>query len=73
MRLRGVTVLPIRGLGHLIVALFLLNPPDVLEDGFCELLLYGFLGSKRSPGLLSPLLRPGPESRGTAALRVAER
>jgi hypothetical protein len=48
MRLRGATVLPIRGLGHLIVALFLPYPPNVLEDESCELLLYGVLGSSLS-------------------------
>src|SRR5215208_6841342 len=35
--------------------------------------LDGVLGSTRSPRAPYPLLRPGPESRGIAALRVAER
>jgi hypothetical protein len=50
--------------------------PKIMNDGehdFCELRGDGVLGSTRSPGLLSPLLRPGPGSRGTAGLRVAER
>jgi hypothetical protein len=47
---RSYCSLPIRGLGHLIVALFLLYPPNVLKDEFCELLLYGVLRSSPCGG-----------------------
>src|SRR5215208_2884267 len=49
MRLRGATLLPIRGLGHLIVTLFLLYPPNVLEDKFSEVRRFGKLGALRLP------------------------
>jgi hypothetical protein len=74
--------LPIRGLGHLIVVLFLLYPPYCLEDEERELLIDGVLRSSTlaptagcggidpcTPGICERLSTPSDESYACIMLR----